>query len=297
MKTKLLVMFCLCFSFVLFAQEKITQRKSEDMLYPMVRIKAALSTGSDTVLYSEDREKDGSYESFVLTNEHVIDGAIKIEKKWSNLLGRYEDQEVLERVKVEVFRYNQEGKEDGVVVYDADIVAYEADEDLALLQLVAGTKIDYVAKMLPDSSLKPMTFDTVYAVGCSLGHPPIHTKGEITSINETIERRCYWMISAPIIFGNSGGSVFVERNDGFFWIGVPSRLAVASNGQPITHMAFIIPPSRIKSWFEKQKLTFLLDSNVFPSDSFKQRDGLRNNKTSVQKTPTSQPSEDGSTKK
>lgn len=272
-------------TFMSLAQEKtIAIKKSEGMLYAMVRIRSASSTGSGTILYSEDREKDGRFKTFILTNHHVVESAIKIEKKWNNLFQRYEDKEVLDRVVVEVFKYSNSGKEDGRTQYDADVVAYEADEDIALLQLTVGTKMDFVARILPETVHQPSIFDTVYAVGCSLAHSPLPTKGEITSINETIDRKSYWMISSPIIWGNSGGAVFVERYDGYWWIGVPSRVAT-SGGQIIPHMAYIIPLDRIKSWIEKQKLVFLLNDNITPIESFEQRNKFRTKTSTTATTP------------
>lgn len=252
----------------------IVERKNEQMLYTLVRVRSSKATGSGTIIYSEDREKDGRVKSFILTNHHVVEDAIKIEQKWNNLLGKYENVEVLDRVNIDVFRYTPDGQENGRVQYDADIVAYEKDEDLALLQLTVGVPMDYVAHILPKEEPLPRVFDRVYAVGCSLSHAPLPTAGEITSLNKDIDRKPYWMISAPIVFGNSGGAVFLERPDGYWWIGVPSRVA-STGSQVIPHMAYIVPLTRIQRWLREQRLTFLIDVNVTPEQCFKDRDALR----------------------
>jgi hypothetical protein len=209
-----------------------------------------------------------------MTNHHVVESTIRIEKKWNNLLQRYENVEVLDPVIIEVFRYLADGRENGRVQYDANVVAYEADEDLALLELTVGTKMGHVASILPTDATTPRVFEGVYAVGCSLSETPIPSHGEITSINKIIDRKCFWMISAPIVFGNSGGAVFLERPDGFWWVGVPSRVAAAGN-QIIPHMAYITPLNRIVSWIKQQHLTFLVDPTKTPEESFKERESLR----------------------
>ena len=64
-------------------------QQHELMIYPEVRITADKARGSGTILYSapiEDNEK--RFETYILTNEHVVDDLIKVEKKWSTLLKR-----------------------------------------------------------------------------------------------------------------------------------------------------------------------------------------------------------------
>jgi hypothetical protein len=61
--------------------------KHEKMLYPTVRVRTDQAGGSGTVIYSKllpGEEK--KYETYVLTNCHVVSSNIKVEKKWSTLL-------------------------------------------------------------------------------------------------------------------------------------------------------------------------------------------------------------------
>ena len=51
-------------------------------------------------------------------------------------------------------------------------------------------------------------FDDCFAVGASLGHPPVASNGMITYMDDEIDHFKYWMSSAPTIFGNSGGAVY-----------------------------------------------------------------------------------------
>ncbi len=71
------------------------------------------------------------------------------------------------------------------------------------------------------------------------------------------------MSDAQIIFGNSGGAMYLQ--DSLEFIGVPSRIAVAQigwSGDPITHMGFFIPFPRIWDWLESQYYHFVFDESV-----------------------------------
>jgi len=254
-------------------QLRDVEEKHLQMLSPTVRVKTSSASGSGTVFFSEDREKDGTIETFILTNHHVVDDAISIRKQWNNLLQRYRDVEVLDQVIVEVFRYTPDGRGNGRVQYNADIAAYDPVEDLALLQLAANVRIKHTAKMLPATAPTPRMFDVVHAIGCSLSHPPVPTCGQITSVSVMIDRRVYWMTSAPIVFGNSGGAAFVERGGTYYFIGVPARIA-STRGNVVPHMSYIVPVTRVRAWLAEQRLTFFFDEKT-PAECFRERDRLR----------------------
>jgi hypothetical protein len=144
---------------------------------------------------------------------------------------------------------------------------------LALLRLKTSRQVPHVAKLLPVEA-KVYIFQPIYAVGCSLLHPPIATKGEINYLDDVIDRKLYWMGSANIVFGNSGGAVFTEYQGNYYFIGVPSRIA-GTWEQVFTHMAWFVPISRVRAWFKEEQLHFLLDASVKPSVCFEQRERLR----------------------
>ena len=249
--------------------------KHEQMLFPTVRIKTKRATGSGTIIYSSDRDEKNQFDTFVFTNHHVVDDAIRVEKRWNSLLRRNEDKEVTDRVAVEVFNYQPQGTTAGRTVYDAEIVAYEPEEDIALLRLTTPVRLKYVAKLIDRKRLVQLRmFNEVYAVGCSLGQDPVASHGMLTGLSVIIAHRNYWMMSAPIIFGNSGGAVFVNIDGQHYFTGIPSRVGSTYN-QAVEHMAYFIPPTRIYSWLEKQRLTFLFDETVTPNESFDERRKLR----------------------
>ena len=230
---------------------EVRKKQHEQMLYPTVRVRTESGGGSGTVVFSGKNAK-GNYESYVITNEHVVASAIKVKELWNPRVGRMVKKDVRSTVQVELFRYNNMSHcIGGGLALKADIVAYSKEQDFALLLLrEEELPIDFVATMYPRDKLdKVHIFDSVYAVGAAMGHAPLPTLGELVCMDDEIEDYNYWMSTACIIFGNSGGSVYRVNGDGDYeYIGVPSRLPISIVGfsaSPITHMGYFIPIDRI----------------------------------------------------
>jgi len=252
------------------SEERLAQHKQ--MLYPVVRVTVGTGGGSGTVLYSEDRG-DGC-KTYVLTNHHVVESAIKIKSEWSSLFQADRKREFNDPVKVEVFCYAENSMQDKCDSYQADIVAHSKQEDLAVVKLRASREIQYVAKILPKDA-EVFIFTPIWAVGCSLLHPPVQTPGSITYLDDIIDRKTYWMGNANIIYGNSGGAVFMKYRNDYYFIGVPSRVSVTGFGQAVTHMGYFAPITRVRKWLAEEKLDFFTDSEVTPTDCFQLRDDFR----------------------
>jgi len=99
--------------------------------------------------------------------------------------------------------------------------------------------------------------DKTVAVGCSLGFPPLPTTGIITRKNFQINSLPYHMSSSQIIYGNSGGAMFLDSTAEL--IGIPSMLPVVGWGSPVFHMGLFIPIERIYTWLEKENYDFIYD--------------------------------------
>jgi S1-C subfamily serine protease len=249
------------------------QTKHEQMLYPVVRVSYGPGGGSGTVLYSEDRG-DGC-QTYILTNHHVIANAIKIKTEWSSLLQADVKKEFNDPVKVEVFRYVDGSRQDVMDSYRAEIVAHHKEHDLAIVKLGAGRQLEYTATLL-EADQRVTIFEKIWAVGCSLQHPPVVTEGIIDYLDDVMDRKVYWMGSAQIIYGNSGGAVFTKKDDRYYFIGVPSRVGVIGHtGQAIPHMSYFVPVPRVRSWLADEQLEFLLDPTKLPAEAFKAREKLR----------------------
>jgi len=248
----------------------------EQVLYPCVRIMCEKAGGSGTILYSKAGES-GEYETYALTCHHVIEEAIQIKEEWDALLGRSAKKEFRSTVRVEFFKYRNGCRAARTESVDADIVAWNKQNDLAIVKLRMDDQPPFVANFYPKARTKEIQlFDRVHAVGCALLHAPIVTSGTITSMSDEIDNLSYWMSNAQIIFGNSGGAVFHENERGFEFVGVPSRVAVYGWSNAVTHLGYFSDIERIYRWLDEEFFQFLYDAEYTP----KRCEALREEKRS-----------------
>ena len=95
----------------------------------------------------------------------------------------------------------------------------------------------------------------------------------------------YWLSSSAIIFGNSGGAVFLKETREF--IGVPSRVAVNIMGfsaQAVTHMAFFIPITSIYQFLDDEIFQFIYDDNYTSAECEEIRNDRREKDQFAQST-------------
>ncbi|RLG43337.1 MAG: hypothetical protein DRN81_06760 [Thermoproteota archaeon] len=234
----------------------------EKALYPCVRVHTTKAGGSGQVVHSSERNG-----TFVLTCEHVIDSSIEVKEEWSAVLQRNVKRDVRSKVYVDFFKYSFKDRAVGATTIEADIVAYDKNEDIALLRLNNDEVYPYVADIEKDQR-NLRYFDSVLTIGAALGHPPICTRGNLCGFNDIIDNRDYMLSTAAGIYGNSGGATFLEKS--WTLIGMPARIAVTLTGfmgaDAITHMMFIIPFWRIQAFFREQMMLFMLDDSVSYQD-------------------------------
>jgi len=247
------------------------EKRHREIALPCVRVQARTARGSGTVIYS----KDGG--TYILTNHHVVGSCIKIEKKWSTLLKKERKMDVFEIVDVHLFDYKYESRAIGGLTIQSDILAYDPEEDLALLKLRSATPAASVAKLYPRERESDLRIGMgVITVGAGLGAAPVQTEGILSQFGQEIDRREYWLNTAPSIFGNSGGAMFLK--DTFELLGVPARIAVANMGlsaDAITHLSYAIPITRIYNFLEGQKFRFIYDDNFTEESEFELRKEIR----------------------
>ena len=233
--------------------------RHKELLLPVVRVRAGNAGGSGTILYSAD-DGSGGFSTYVLTNFHVVANLVKVEEKWSTLLKRNVKTDVMGIPEVQQFTYRYASRTVGANSIEADIVAYDKDEDLALLHLRGDSKC-VTAKMLPvGEEINLKLSAPVFAVGAGLGEPPVITGGMLAQFGREIEGREFWLNSAPSIYGNSGGALFLADTHEF--IGVPSRIAVTMSGfsaAPITHLSYAIPITRVYKFLVDQYFDFVFE--------------------------------------
>lgn len=239
-----------------------TLKKHEKFLYPVVRVYGTRGTGSGTVLYSKkDPENDGEFQTFVLTNYHVIESNISIKDAWDSIMQKEIKKEFIEPCHVEIFDYVRVSIVDSSNRYRSEIVAYSKEEDLAIIRMETPRQYKCPATLIPRDDIKKLTlFQDVVVSGCSLAHEPFCNFGQLTFFNEIIERKKYMMTNAVSIFGNSGGALFLA--DSGYMIGVPSRISGIQLGfgvDIITWMGFSCHPERLYEFFDDQEFQLLYD--------------------------------------
>ncbi|PIR22393.1 MAG: peptidase [Deltaproteobacteria bacterium CG11_big_fil_rev_8_21_14_0_20_45_16] len=159
-----------------------------------------------------------SDDGFIVTNNHVVDGADKIEV--SLTFGNATDP-------------NQDGPQE---VYDATLVGRDARTDIALLKIKAKTKLAYA--FLGNSDLMKKG-DWVLAMGNPFGldHSVsigiVSAKGREISPNENRRFDDFIQTDAAINFGNSGGPLVNLKGE---VIGINTAITAQGSG-----IGFAIP--------------------------------------------------------
>ena len=114
------------------------QQLHERILYPVVRIRAADAGGSGTVVLSQpDPEAEGEYQTFVMTNWHVVEKAIMVKDEWDSVLKKKRKRDVLDTVQVELFDYVRLSHRNSANTFAAEIVASSPLKMIMLCSLSA----------------------------------------------------------------------------------------------------------------------------------------------------------------
>ena len=236
-------------------------QKITEMLYPSVMVDVGSSQGSGTVIYSGWRD-DGEAWTMVLTNHHVIKTAVKLVEEFDPKRGEEVKREHRRPVKIRFWSYNQYSSAIGTSGRIAHIVAWDRHRDLALLRVADQEKVyDNVAILWPEDVDGPFVFQDSWAVGSGLGNPPYPTEGLLSSTTAK-DRDGYslYQSSAPIIFGNSGGSLYVysKLRGNYELIGVPSMVSAVGFGQPVSHMGWSRPIDEIRAMLRENDLGWVI---------------------------------------
>jgi len=242
----------------------------EKYIYPIVRVTQRFTGGSGTLVYSlASLDTPDIYSTYVLTNYHVIANAITIKEEWDSNLQREVKKEKRGIVYVEIFKYRELSTPIGTLKVEAEIVLYNKDEDMALIKLKTEEKADYIS-ILPKSGIQYKVMDETIACGCSLGFPPLPTTGVITRLNFQINSLPYHMSSSQIIYGNSGGAMFLAETGEL--IGIPSLVPVVGWGTVVTHMGLFIGIQRIYEWLERENYDFVYDDTRTEKECLEDRE-------------------------
>jgi S1-C subfamily serine protease len=253
--------------------QRITQ-----MLYPSVMVDVGRGQGSGTIIYSEWRDDEEAW-TMVLTNHHVVKSAIQILSEFDPKKGEEVKREHRRPVKIRFWSYNQFSSAIGTSGRTAHIVAWDSHRDLALLRVEDKEQIyENVAIMWPEDADGPYVFQQAWAVGSGLGNPPYPTEGLLSNTTaKDKEGYALYQASAPIIFGNSGGSLYVYSNlrGNYELIGVPSMVSAVGFGSIVSFVAWSRPVEEIRSFLRQADFGWVLGDP--PEEEEEEENGKANN--------------------
>jgi len=268
-------------SFNSMAQEtEAPVKKITEMLYPTVLVDLGNGQGSGTVIFSGIRAhkswKEEKVWTLVLTNHHVVNDAISIIEEFDPKEGKNVQKETRRPVHVRFWDYNDYSTAIGTTGRVARIVAYNKGSDLALLRLDdKERKIKNIAVLWAENVGGPYLFQDVWAVGSGMGNPPYPTEGLLSGISgKDSQGRALYLSSAPIIFGNSGGSLWAysKLRDKYEMIGVPSMVSAYGYGSIISHIVWSRPISDIRGFLRENGFGFVLGDKDVPKKNPEDKD-------------------------
>ena len=271
----------LLLSFNSMAQEtEAPVKKITEMLYPTVLVDVGRGQGSGTVIYSARRAHESWKEekvwTLVLTNHHVISDAISITEEFDPKKGEKVQKETRRPVHIRLWDYNDYSTAIGTTGRVARIVAWDKARDLALLRFDdKERKIKNIAVLWPENVGGPYLFQDVWAVGSGMGNPPYPTEGLLSGISgKDSQGRALYLSSAPIIFGNSGGSLWAysKLRDKYEMIGVPSMVSAYGYGSIISHIVWSRPISDIRGFLRENGFGFVLGDKDVPKENPEDKD-------------------------
>jgi len=247
-------------------------KKITEMLYPTIMVDLSDGQGSGTVVFSGKRKheswKDEKVWTLVLTNNHVIASAVSIEEEFDPKEGKNIQKETRRPVHVRFWDYNDYSTAVGTTGRVARIVAWDKHRDLALLRLDDKERIiKNVAILWPEDIGGPYLFQKTWAVGSGMSNPPYPTEGLLSGISgKDAKGRALYLSSAPIIFGNSGGSLWAysKSRDRYEMIGVPSMVGAFGYGSIIPHIAWSRPISEIRAFLRDNDFGFVVGDEDVP---------------------------------
>jgi S1-C subfamily serine protease len=197
--------------------------------------------GSGVIVFNAERGSPKVLETYVLTAYHVIK---------DNFVTKEGEKEP---VQVDIYPR----KNDRITVI-SEVLQVQTELDVALLRIRTNLIANPAKPADPEILAGLDLFSKVVTIGCPLGYEPMPTRGELMSRSKVFDKRTFWMMSAPTIFGNSGGGVF-DAGSGCL-LGLLVRIAAYKNviDVAVPHLGIVTPIAEIENWLEKTGFGFVL---------------------------------------
>lgn len=208
------------------------------ILNSTVRLSGPTGQGTGVVIYSEQRKDvpgDKNYYTYIITCHHVLHGA-KV-------------------LKVEQFEYSDGRVISNINTYDnCQVINSDEKLDTAIIEVKSPRKFNAVATFVTNEEISTSTLnDRVFVCGCPLASEPIVTDGNISSFK--MPQSGNFQITAPIMYGNSGGGVFTQSGK---ILGIAKAVRVF-NGVPYPHAGMATPAPSIRDWLQSIRLGFIIN--------------------------------------
>lgn len=199
----------------------------------------SIQSSSGIIVYSNNKH------ALVLTAHHVIEDVV-------NLDGTLIDDNNPVIVKFMYFFKPDDNIRLLQVYYEVEKIYIEENEDIALLEIKVGTKLNY-ARL---SQKEPRVGKEVFLAGNPNFNYRTLTKGIISSKDRYSRQMHVWQISGGTIYGLSGGGVFnmkgelvaiaksVDRYNSGFCLGSAENIECVRNAIP--HIGYFVPLRAIK---------------------------------------------------
>jgi S1-C subfamily serine protease len=166
----------------------------------------------------------------VLTNRHVVEG----------------------KTEITIRGWLTEGARVLPLIYAGKVVADDAALDLALVEIVGETWAGPAARLAP-AAMPVQAGEDVFVAGAALGKRPHLTRGLLSLESDTLLDQPHIVTSAPIVPGNSGGSLWVRRGRHYVMIGVPRAVATVGFSLVPAHN-YAIPMARVRAFLAVSKV-------------------------------------------
>jgi len=194
-----------------------------------------ISTIINTDVYVQDIDGAGAgtiikkteNEMYILTCAHVVEGTYQVNKSGIPM-----------KLTIGYSKTDSSGDIAGLILYGAEILKVDEEEDLALIKTSA---VDNELLVAPIAKETPKKGDLVYSVGSPLGMIRTVSKGILSNIQEN-----RYVSDNTTTFGNSGGGLYNGKGE---LIGVPAN--VFSYGEsPESSLGLSITLETIKTFLD-----------------------------------------------
>ena len=212
----------------------------------------AFGTGTSIV----SRPLGDKYETFVVTNAHVVQPMMKAELA-KKIQEAGEDglpegfsmkvEETFNPIYVTYYLNHESWLHDEIQT-QASVVVYDEVEDVALLRILADRAFPTVN--IPQEEVEYQVFETVYSVGAGMGNNPFPTRGNIaltSEINiapddepERLMRKI--LFTAQVVDGASGGPTFQYSQGCQCWEWIAINQQIQAKPVPVQSNVVALPP-------------------------------------------------------